>query len=212
MAENQGETQDLGDQSANFDSWLEPPVGSEPAHTPPSNGGVPPLQSEVIPVQTGQGEPPAQGQGNELFKPSDFGAYENWDEVKKAYASEPGEDPLELGENVDPKEIAKSYANLRSKMTQQAQEISELRKAQTEIQRQPLTPLPPPASALSAEELQELWTSDPSRAAVETLKANPQLLAEALGSVPGFERLVKAADRVEANEMLGNLRGEIKDF
>lgn len=203
MAENQVESQTGGFS----EQWLEPPAGDTATETPPSNGASPPI------AEQGK-EAPAQGQGNELFKPSDFGAYESWDDVKAAYDAGATEEETPLGENIDPKEMAKSYANLRSKMTQDAQKYAELERRFAQLEQRfqaPPVEAKQPAG-ITPEQLQELWLSDPAKAAVETLKANPDVLAEALGKIPGIDRLYKAADRVEANEIVGNLRERHGDF
>ena len=208
MAENQGEISNAQTQDG-FDSWLEPErKGQEVTQTSPSNGSVPP-------VNTGQGADPSQGQDNELFKPSDFGAYDSWDAVKTAFDGEKeGGEEITLSENTDPKEMAKSYANLRSKMTQDAQKHAELERRFAQLEQRFQAPPSPAAQpqGITPEQLQELWLSDPAKAAVETLKANPDVLSEALGRIPGIDRLYKAADRVEANEIVGSLRERHSDF
>lgn len=207
MAENQGELHNSGGDPTGFDQWLEPPAGDTATDTPPSNGASPP--------DTGQGqETPAQGQGNELFKPSDFGAYESWEDVKTAYEGEKPEDEVALGENIDPKEMAKSYANLRAKMTTDAQKYADLDKrfAQLEQRLQAPTPEAQQPEGITPEQLQELWLNDPAKAAVETLKANPEIFAEMINKIPGIDRLYRAADKQEASEVVGNLRSNIPDF
>ena len=212
MAENQGEFSNAMTPEG-VDPFITTGLVEDTAsQMPPSNGGVPPFESEKPPIPYGQGAALADGQGNELFKPQDFGAFENWDEAKKAF--ETPTDEFELGENVDPAQLAKSYTHLRSKMTQDAQEVAELRREIAQFQQN--SHLPPSVvhqpPSITPEELQELWVSDPAKAAVETLKANPDVLAQAMQQIPGYDRLAKAADRVEANEVVGNLRGQYKDF
>lgn len=201
-------------------------AAGEPAtDMPPSNGGGPRTEPEggtPTAQDTGQGSaPPADGQGNELLKPQDFGAFENWDEVKTAFEGEKeADEDFELPEDLDPKDIAKQYTHLRAKWTQDSQKIADLEREITQLKQTPPTPpqpqkTEPRTKELTPEkmqELQDIYMSDPIKGTIETLKAMPDVLQEALSGVPGFDRLMKTADKVEANEIVSDLRGTHKDF
>lgn len=192
------------------------------AETPPSNGDGPQAEPEggTPNGQNGQGDgSPADGQGNELFSPQDFGAYESWDDVEKAYADAPEtEEPGEIADDADPADIAKSYKALRAQWTQDRQTMADLRRKVEQLEQLSQQPqsrdLPPPAALTpeKIEELRDLWVSDPMKAFTETLKANPEVIQQAMAGMPGYDRLMSVADRADAVEIVGNLRSEHKDF
>lgn len=192
------------------------------AETPPSNGDGPQADPEggTPEGQNGQGDgSPADGQGNELFSPQDFGAYESWDDVEKAYADTPEtEEPGELADDASPADIAKSYKTLRAQWTQDRQTMADLRREVEQLKGQLSQPqtrdLPPPAALTpeKMEELRDLWVSDPMKALTETLKANPEVIQQAMAGIPGYDRLMSVADKADAVEVVGKLRSNHKDF
>ena len=205
------------------DPFLADGVEEPTAPVSPSEDGSPRSEPEggtpVSGAEDGQGQAARpDGQGNEL-KPQDFGAFENWEDAKAAFGEKKEDaEPGELGENADPKELAKSYAHLRTRWTQDTQRIADLERQIAQFQQQTATPParalpePTPLTPEKRQEIEDLWVSNPSKAMQETLKTSPELVQEMLAGIPGFDRLMRVADRVEADEIVGHLSRTHKDF